>query len=695
MPVYETVFASDSINRDRTKFTPGALAGVLEQGFGVGRPTLLSHDMHLPIGWNMPTAVYFEPGLTRLCGYVRMAATADEFQDMQQRFIGFYKSRLHERRPDLDRLQRLIAPAVTDTPREVIAETVSMYDPGLARRLLPKYFETDDKDSLIELTRLDRIAPGVYRAGELAVFAHHYFRRSLSPMNGLNVPFLQQFEQLPAALRPRIALDPDMIGLADTYRPIIEHEYWWGPQFKESLADIQPGVTIHGASDRERLYHGISRTEFFWYSRKGDHTLELEEIRDRETFHPTDDVYGCRYVHAIVPESSGQPVHFDGAVRLYTTAEFVERLDGRLDSVRRDTGYTKLWRIDGELRVDTWKRLLSDYYRDNRFVGEYLGAPAEARQGAMVDEKPEQEQEVKAFGGYNTGPRALIAFAPRWLVGAEHERDIVPLHTLSGVGQDDRSAHFVEAETLDVVKLMRRGGLSVHLDPSVLVAGPEDRYYNIAPIWHRDPALIPETIRCVRELATVWANDERSAKESGNTPTLPGIAVALTVRFARDETTDVIIGLRGTATELVELLAQWDSRLQPHVADASAIADQLAQLVSRWPRTMDAHSLLRFAARYGSLEFDRIVLDPAQYELHACDEGLQIEMLIDSAKFPELAAALERGALVPRGTFLFDLQCARCDGNYRDCPCVKWIDGSHTIVRKPRVLEAFVTDRPA
>jgi hypothetical protein len=380
----ESVFATDQITRDRTKFTPGALAGALVQSYGIGLPSLVSHDNSRPLGWTTPRVLYFEPHRTRLCGLIEVPESKEEQARLGHAFGEFWGRQVAVRNTDVERLHGLLAAALRGDESTVINECTSCYAPGLARRAIPELFVEDD-DGLVELSALHMIAPGVYRAGpegQLVVFAHHYLRRSLSPANSLNVPLLEQLHALEkSVVRPRIALDPDMVGLAATYRPVLEHQYWWGPKFSEDLSSIEVGVTRHEATNVERFFHGISRTEFRWQSRKGEHIFEVEEVRNHETAAPASLPFGCRFAHAIVQEGSGELIHFDGAVRLYSEEQLLERLDSNLGEAGRDKEYRKLWRLDGGLPVPIWKRLLSDYFRDNYLVGEYLGAPPEARFG--------------------------------------------------------------------------------------------------------------------------------------------------------------------------------------------------------------------------------------------------------------------------------------------------------------------------
>jgi hypothetical protein len=88
-------------------------------------------------------------------------------------------------------------------------------------------------------------------------------------------------------------------------------------------------------------------------------------------------MYGCRYAHAEYDLVGGVLSHFDGAIRGYSSDAYLERIERRIDRAGKHADYTKLFRLDGALPVATWKRVLTDWYRGNRLIPEYLGASEE------------------------------------------------------------------------------------------------------------------------------------------------------------------------------------------------------------------------------------------------------------------------------------------------------------------------------
>lgn len=146
----------------------------------------------------------------------------------------------------------------------------------------------------------------------------------------------------------------DCIGLAGTEHREFEYAYWWGPKFNNDLNSIPLGVTRHENEHYNESLSEIRSTEFGWYIQDNNHTFECEEITDipNLTVDGTD-MYACRFVHSMVDKDTGVPDHLDGAIRAYTTEKMIERLDISIKESDRDTVYTKIWRIDGGIPVET------------------------------------------------------------------------------------------------------------------------------------------------------------------------------------------------------------------------------------------------------------------------------------------------------------------------------------------------------
>jgi len=276
-------------------------------------------------------------------------------------------------------LSRVDKDLISNNAVIVQRECVSVLDENIAKKMFPEIFKGSetDKHSLISLKDLNPIKPGIFEYKGLALFAHRFFRRSLSQFNNLNLPFLKRFQDLASSneLDLKIAIDPNSLGLIESYRAPIELDFWWGPRFNDDLNRIPLGVTLHKSSQREEFFSGISKTEFWWHKQNGIQSLECEEVRGKPSYgfsgERDEELYGCRYVHSMV-NNEGKAYHLDGAIRVYSAEQFINRLDVDISKAGKNTEYYKLWRIDGPIDISLWKSLISDFYKDNHLIGEYF-----------------------------------------------------------------------------------------------------------------------------------------------------------------------------------------------------------------------------------------------------------------------------------------------------------------------------------
>src|ERR1019366_446167 len=95
--------------------------------------------------------------------------------------------------------------------------------------------------------------------------------------------------------------------------------------------------------------------------------------------------------------------HFDGAFRIYPAEAYLDRIDTDISRAGKQASYTKVFRLDGPLPIPYWKRLLSDFFRGNKLIPEYLGAPEDVVE-EMVAEPP---TDVYSTAPTETGPMAL------------------------------------------------------------------------------------------------------------------------------------------------------------------------------------------------------------------------------------------------------------------------------------------------
>lgn len=411
------VIATDAVNRHAMQFALSGLIGTIERQLGaslesgapVGMPINVSHDKHWLIGWALPKGVYVAKDMARQVALMLQAETQAEWERvdaMRQAFVADRDRQAVD--PHLAELRGRVGPCVPGEVQAKGCEAAAIVSAGLAANAYPEFFAAGghvDKDGLVDvdflLARTRQVEPGVFHepVRDLILFAHPYFRRSQSRDNSLNAYVMRSFFEAAgdASVRSRLRLDPDMLGHPKSVRPLMELEWWNGPRYDDAIGTIPSGVTEHKSSDRERTYAQIDKTQIWWKEPERRHanlirTFEIEELVEQPSAGLGDNIFGCRYAHAEYDVASGTVSHFDGAIRAYGAEAYLKRIDRRIDRAGKHSDYNKLFRLDGALPVPVWKRILSDFYRGNSLVPEYLGAPPEedalAQAHAAESERP-------------------------------------------------------------------------------------------------------------------------------------------------------------------------------------------------------------------------------------------------------------------------------------------------------------------
>ena len=685
------VMNSDSVNRYGDRFTVGALVSALQDEFAIGVPLTVAHDASRIIGWTHPLAVHMEPGFTRFVGIGEMAENEDEYRELARYFTHYlYKKFLEPNRPQIDHLQTVLADYLHGEEKAIETECVALVETGLATRVFTELFSQQDKDGLIPLDLLNPIGPGVFKVGELVVFAHRFFRRNLLRLNTLNYPFLQQIQSLPRKeASARIALDPDMVGLASTYLGgRVELQYWWGPKFDDDLTSIPTGVTRHEANELAKICYGISRTEFRWGSGKGQRIFEAEELRDIPSASDSSAKYGCRYVHSIVWKETGAIEHFDGSIRMYAEDKMLERLEVDLAHADRHTEYTKLCRVDGVMSVPVWKRLLSDYFRDNYLVGEYLRAQTEEEiwMQANQDDAPGSlfEEYIPYFMAQGMGVRVALSYQS---CDGESiaERRIICLDRIS----DGEVTHaYIESDALELKKALSRLGSSLHIPTEVNLVSFKDFYVNLPLVVHSQsilPGGLYRTIDAIKMLVNAW-------NHSGHDR-----VVSYRVGFPVENDKEAWISVLGHTTDLAKWLSNPLSYPPTTAEDLRDWSEQVAKYLSEnFSTPFDEPPLVGTVMTTGVLHIDRRRVEWGDFHVLYSEELAShvFGLSVPESKKPLAEALKAEGIHLGIGMLVRESKCSRCGQPYRECGCSKLLDQGVAREITKAIPFPFWTDRP-
>lgn len=553
--------------------------GSIKAGLPAGTPSYIQHDMHRPIGWMKTLGHVLDGAMVRLFGLFNEVDNDDEKEALNTIASAYWNHFHHEgMQVYQEELVQRISPSEMGDGAYLRTEAYVVSRINLAAELYPDLFnhgsDLVDKDGLTDyraLTkRLKQVQPGVFLDTErgLVLFAHRYFRRSFSHRNKLNDYFLNSFEIAAADLdkvRPRLRLDPDLVGHSQTVNFLIEQEFWRGPRFTDDIASLPSGVTELKAGDRDRHFEGVDKTQVWWKApetriegntRTDFRTFEIEELIENSAEGLGNDRFGCRYAHSEYSLSSGDITHFDGAIRTYPADSYLDRIDTAIDRAGKQSEYTKLFRFDGPMPVNRWKRLLNDFFRGNPLVPEYFGIPAADEQQPSPpppDEPAEAEPDLCA----------MIV-----LEALEEDWDCIQRFMLSPLKMalpNGQIIHAFETGCAAVEKFFRS---KIDFDDAISI-GFSDGLLNLPHMLFGKSPEFPQY------MSNVVADLTSALREDIENKRITGVAVALTWQHDDLLTT---LSIRGLADVVEQVLGRLFKVVDASKA-ASAWIEPLSQLI--------------------------------------------------------------------------------------------------------------------
>lgn len=259
---------------------------------------------------------------------------------------------------------------------------------GLVMKTFPELEPLFDKDGLLVLDSRFILHDGGIQYRDHILHYHQCLRRGFSA--NPNFTFLYRFADYratgPSENSFRIAIDHDRLMPLAAFRHLIECDGWYGPRFDPSrLDDLNAvGLTIHRPHPDAHLgaNYKLERTEFYWSVSDAIKTFEAEELSSAEF---TFDQYNLnRYVHSERDTVERTFRHVDGAVKVYLSAEYSDRLRTQMPTEAKSYRKIKLWRIDGTVALSDWLDLVNCFYKGNEMILEYFDPE---QYSALVEER--------------------------------------------------------------------------------------------------------------------------------------------------------------------------------------------------------------------------------------------------------------------------------------------------------------------
>jgi len=602
MLITESVLLSSEVSRDGTQFSIKAMEDALALKAVVGTPSCLGHDSTIPIGWNVPIALYFEPHLCRLTGKGQIAETDADQGNINAAFRANLIKRYSENcGPYLETFNAELKDCYSGNQTFLSSTLVSCFDENIVVRRFPKLFEKLDKNGLIYLADLlkqfDYLGHGVFKdkKSKFAICAHQYFRKSLSRHNNLNYFFLDHFLSFRdhKDIVLRLKIDQDIIGLAETFVPAMEFEYWHGPRFKEAVPDIANEVTVHGMDQFNRIFNGVDRTEFYRKIESGEQTFEIEEIKYLPSMGISAEDFGCRYIHSQFDVKTKNFKHFDGAIRLYDKTKMDVRNQRNIKNAGKDALYTKLFRIDGQLPLSAWQGLIHNYFQGNNLIEEYFTGHTE----------PPQTKYQNSEARYLSKSVLPIRFRP------EDGLRIAASYTSADDIDFDEYSHFLigydifnggerkvaEADTIEVKKELQKLGYKLEIPTAIEFADCiNTAVLNIPAILVRNDDRVHEYIS-----ATLLAISGVLSSKKFTADT-----VTFTIKWKKDETIVVGVSVAGHKATILDWIQKNPAIPTEHEAFRTWLEDQHEQL-SQYEANIDVPHLFDILNDDGVLYISR------------------------------------------------------------------------------------------
>jgi hypothetical protein len=382
---------------------------------------------------------------------------------------------------------------------------------------------------------------------------------------------------------------------------------------------------------------------------------------------------------------SGVPRHTDGAIRMYREAAMLKRLEVDLKSAGRHTEYTKLWRVDGLVAVANWKRLVSDYFRDNPLVGEYFGGIDEAKQlQCEITEIEQQSPKIFEYVPCNMtsedGVYISISYHPKTTTTTA-TRLVCSFDSLSNGSE---KYQYVESDVTEIVKLLKRENTETDFQPDLVRVAFEDMVLNLPLIMHTGPeaaVLANQTQRAIGKFC------EKSAEKRFDRL----ISFTLGVDYADRACFFSIAGH-------VEALNRWLKLPEANLPNVlEEVGTWSAKTFTALGKQFATHSegppIENLLKESGVLRFDRRLLKPGEFEIQ--NESKVPKIILKIPK--EDVDFVTNSGMQPATIWLIKKsKCGFCGQDYEMCGCSKTLDeGVIQHVNDAEVLWIFWTNRPA
>lgn len=514
MYTLQGIYCTDGIARDNSQLAISALDDMIWMASDGGRPTNMSHDNHKFIGWSVVNGLYISHELSYVVGNTYIPVDEKEMRILRKYRKAFVYKSMKENleKYEEDFKAELSKHSINNTITQGNFSFINIALYGyqdIIYEIFPHLKEYVDNDGLISLKTIlldfNYCGQGIFKSkhNPLAIMLHPFFRRNFSIYNNYNFGFLDKLFEVynNGNHSVKIRLETNFIGYAPSNQECREYEYWYGPQYNDDIRKIPEGLTRFETDEVDKLYTNIKSTEFMW-QKKDDGKLfqfEMEEITDTEAPTLEKNTYACRYLHALYNFESNEFNHFDGAIRCYGIDKIIERIETPMNKMGHQAGYTKIFRIDGQIPINVWKALITQYLCSNNSVYDYFGIdrPYPRKAKALSKRKTLQDY-VPYLIDKGDGIRLFVSYHDKKQFNTTR-----CFCNYDSIELSDGIYDAIDFSTLEVAKALWKVGAEIKMPTNVKVILVKDEYHNIPQIFHSNANCqdeLNETMRAIRLL---------------------------------------------------------------------------------------------------------------------------------------------------------------------------------------------------
>lgn len=262
--------------------------------------------------------------------------------------------------------------------------------PNLLKILSPE-LEMDKEglnnlDNLLKGVKINPYLAGTVHKGNFRLLASPFFRRGHNEASNFPPNFIPLFWNRGSDSYDRsILLDMNRVRI-DVDGPIyFEKDTWYGAKFNENISNIPDGnvklrTPCYYKQDLiSHYFESAYSLDIRWVTKDDIRSFQLEEFKTKEVTIITNkkSVHPVRYVHAEFDLHTNAFRHFDGALHFYSPDEYIARKDSDFNYNAKNqhqikTDSIKLFKINGQIPVETWVELTSHYLNGNPLILEYF-----------------------------------------------------------------------------------------------------------------------------------------------------------------------------------------------------------------------------------------------------------------------------------------------------------------------------------